>query len=644
MFRKYGLIAFLFLMAIFYCCLISTKEPYRLAFASDRAGNGDIFIVNQWGQQTNLTQSPTGDWNPRWSPNGRLLAFTSHRANQADIWLIAADGSRPINLTNHPAWDYSPAWSPDGVRLVFVSERDGDAELFIQATNSPTATQLTFNTHQDKLPSWSPQGDKIAFAAVANGIEQTYLLDLNNQNTITPLLDTGLNSTDPVWSPTGEQIAFIGWQDSNAINIYTFDLTTRHLQKRYTDTLWIGSLSWSPDGSWLFFTGRQDRNHDLMALNMSTQKVFKLTTHPAWDDFPALHPDSSFKPRSGQILNRPSNLSTGANDSLRSAAGSQFGYGVNLADLSNAYLIQDIHFTALKGYVNWATVEPQPGQYRWVDPDNVLHAAKGAKADVLLRVHGTPEWARPAGAPLSHPPGNLADFARFMKNLVSRYRGRVIAYEIWNEPNLNYEWGYRPPDPTEYTALLKTAYRTIKTYDPDALVISAGLAPTGEGNPPEAMGDLTFIEGMYQAGARGYFDALGAHLYAYGRPPDFDSPTDITFARVVQQRQLMINYNDAETPIWITEMGWSLETHWDLGEYHNQGISQLEQAQYLRRAYQKIEQEWPWIEAAYLFNLDFSAAPWYTASEQMRWYAILNPDRTPRPAYTALREYRTNLP
>jgi hypothetical protein len=89
-------------------------------------------------------------------------------------------------------------------------------------------------------------------------------------------------------------------------------------------------------------------------------------------------------------------------------------------------------------------------------------------------------------------------------------------------------------------------------------------------------------------------------------------------------------------------MGWVLATHWDLGEFHSQGIDQLEQAAALRRAYEKIETEWPWVDAAFLFNLDFSTAPWYPAAEQMRWYAILNPDRTPRPAYTALREYRTD--
>jgi len=610
-------------------CTLPTKPQQKLTFASDRAGNGDIFTLDERGALTNLTNTPNGDWSPKWSPDGAQIVFTSHRDGQSDVWLMNSDGSAPRNLSQNSAWDYSPSWSPDGKQIVFISERDGDAEVFIQATcGSLTATQLTFNEHPDKLPGWSPDGEKIALASIINGREEIYLLNLKTQNSVLPLLPSDLNGTNPVWSPGGEEIAFIGWQNSAAIDIYTLNIETQELQKRYTDTAWIGSLNWSSDGKWLLFTGRKNRNHDLMALNLESGQVSQLTDNPAWDDFPALYG------RMGEWANvefTDNKNSPFANSQIR-----PFVYGVNLADLANAYLIQDIGFNAIKGYVNWATIEATPGEYRWVDPDNVLHAVEGAGADALLRVHGTPEWARPPDTSLGHPAVNLEDFGRFMRELTRRYRGRVIAYEIWNEPNLNYEWGHRNPNPAEYTELLKAAYQAIKAEDPTALVISAGPAPTGDGNPPEALGDLDFVEGMYRAGAKGSFDALGSHIYSRDLPPDFDSPTDITFSRVAKQRQIMLNYDDADTPIWITEMGWSLKTHWDLGEYHNQGVTELEQAQYIQRAYEKIETEWPWVEAAFLFNLDFSLAPWYKAQQQMRWYAALNPDRTPRPAYTAL--------
>ncbi len=635
------------------------KQPSPvLLFASDRAGNGDIFALDARGNLSNLTNTSDGDWSPKWSPDGKQIVFTSHRDGQSDVWLMNSDGSNPRNLSRNPAWDYSPSWSPDGKQIVFISERDGDAEVFIQAVDSPAAVQITFNEHQDKLPAWSPDGEKIALASIINGQEQIYLLDLQAQNAIFPLLPLELNGTNPVWRADGAEIAFVGWQDSRAIDIYTLNPAAKTVEKRYSNTAWIGSLNWSADGQWLLFTGRQNGNHNLMALNLENGQVTQLTNNPAWDDFPALYPGATFdttRLEKGTAFLPPPIPPAGGRADVSPPAGGikggrnvtpsnqsalrqddQFICGVNLADLANAYLIQDIHFSAIKGYVNWATIEATPGAYRWVDPDNVLHAAEGAGAKTLLRVHGTPGWARPPDTSQSHPPVNLDDFDRFMRQLARRYRGRVAAYEIWNEPNLNYEWGYRNPSPAEYTELLKTAYRAIKAEDPAALVVSAGPAPTGDGHPPEALGDLDFIEGMYRAGAKGTFDALGSHIYSSNLPPDFDSPTDITFNRVAKQRQIMLNYNDAATPIWITEMGWNLKTHWDLGEYHNQGVSELEQAQYIQRAYQKIQTNWPWVEAAFLFNLDFSLAPWYKADQQMRWYAVLNPDRTPRPAYTAL--------
>jgi hypothetical protein len=70
-------------------------------------------------------------------------------------------------------------------------------------------------------------------------------------------------------------------------------------------------------------------------------------------------------------------------------------------------------------------------------------------------------------------------------------------------------------------------------------------------------------------------------------------------------------------------------------------VDQAQQAAYLTRTYRKVRAEWPWVDALFLFNLDFSGVPWYPAANPMRWYAILNPDRTPRPAYTDMKAQMT---
>jgi hypothetical protein len=145
------------------------------------------------------------------------------------------------------------------------------------------------------------------------------------------------------------------------------------------------------------------------------------------------------------------------------------------------------------------------------------------------------------------------------------------------------------------------------------------------------------MQQMYNAGAKGYFDAFGSHPYAYGLAPDQSHPDGLSFDRVADQYEVMVANGDADTPIWITEVGWVLQTHWDLGEHASIGVTQAQQAQYMTQAYTMVQTEWPFVQALFLFNLDFSTVPWYPATEPMRWYAILNPDRTPRPAYTSLR-------
>jgi GH35 family endo-1,4-beta-xylanase len=404
------------------------------------------------------------------------------------------------------------------------------------------------------------------------------------------------------------------------------------LELLYQSETRLGTLAWSADGQWLTFTAWETGNHELYAMPSAGGAPVRLTINEAWDDFLVINPTTSF------IAEAPAGVAQAA-PAVPAPTASEFGYGVNMADLSLAYLVNDLGFNWAKGYVNWATVEPEPGQYRWVDPDNVVQAYGDQQLNILLRVHGTPPWARPEDTPLSHPPLDTADFANFMTALAQRYKGQVAAYEIWNEPNLHYEWGNLAPDPVAYTEMLKAAYSAIKKVDPEAMVISGGLATTGDGSLT-AESDLVFLEEMYHAGARGYFDALGSHPYAYGQAPDVSHPDGLSLDRVAAQHELMAANGDGETPIWITELGWVLQTNWDLGEHATIGVTQAQQARYLTEAFAKTRTEWPFIQAVFLFNLDFSTVSWYPAAEPMRWYAILNPDRTPRPAYTTLRQMR----
>jgi polysaccharide biosynthesis protein PslG len=347
-------------------------------------------------------------------------------------------------------------------------------------------------------------------------------------------------------------------------------------------------------------------------------------------------------------------------------AGRHLGYGANIAAADHAADLAAMGFDWAKGFVRWSDAGRGPA-YNWVAVDNQLREFSPRVANVLLRLDGPP----PAG--VGNPPVSAADRAAFQdlaqalaRHVAETWRPqglRRVAYEIWNEPNLDYEWGGKP-DVAQYTALLKAAYQGIKAGDPAAIVVSAGLATTG-GTAAElavarqfygaarVIPDLTFLRGMYEHGARGYLDALGSHPYGGPDAPETAPGAargPIYFRRAEEQRQVMLHYGD-HSPIWATEFGWVLETGYDLGEHEWMEVSESQQAAYLVAAYAYADKHWPWMGPMFLFNLDFATVSWYEPGDPMRWYSITyredpknwqqNPVRY-RAAFFALRDMPKN--
>jgi hypothetical protein len=325
----------------------------------------------------------------------------------------------------------------------------------------------------------------------------------------------------------------------------------------------------------------------------------------------------------------------------------RFSYGASLADVGrNGPLLKGMGFNMVKSYLPWSGAEPSKGAFNWADADNLVHDAERHGLQLVIRVDTPPAWAAPGTG--NRPPTNPGDYADFMGALASHLRGHVVAYELWNEPNLAGEWGGLAPDPERFTRLLQAAYPLVKAADPGALVVSGGLATTGGDGGTTAMDDLRFIERMYQAGAAGSFDALGSHPYGFATAPDSraaDGASD--FQRAADQYAAMVEHGDGDKAIWATEVGWLVDPGaFGQGGYLNdpswagrqwQKVDPATQAQNLVRAYQHAYEKWPWMGAMLLFNLDFSTVTYYSPAEQMRWYAVVNQDGSARPAFDALR-------
>ncbi|MFZ0548863.1 MAG: hypothetical protein WAM60_25660 [Candidatus Promineifilaceae bacterium] len=314
-------------------------------------------------------------------------------------------------------------------------------------------------------------------------------------------------------------------------------------------------------------------------------------------------------------------------------------------------LIQDMKFEWVKQEFAWRDIETiEKGKYDWYRPDLIVDEVEKAGLKLLVRIDRQPFWTQPGEEPMENrPPDDLADFGDFCWALADRYQGRIGAYQVWNEPNLNREWGNQPPNPAEYTELLKVCYEAIKSADPNAIVISAGLAPTGT-QLPDAIPDDDYLQGMYDAGADAYFDVLGLNAPGYKAPPE-TSPDEaavsaeygngrwFAFRHVEDMRQIMVANGDEARQIAILEMGWTTDQSDPNSIYYWHAVTEQEQADYLVRAYEYAAENWqPWI--GLMTTIYIADYIWTPDQNEQWWWAITLPDGTPRPAYEALKVMR----
>ncbi len=323
-------------------------------------------------------------------------------------------------------------------------------------------------------------------------------------------------------------------------------------------------------------------------------------------------------------------------------------------------LVRDAGFGWVKQTFAWRDIEGAgKGQFDWERPDRIVEQVQEQGLKMIVRVDSQPEWAG-GKYPENGPPNNMKDYADFVTALATRYKGRIAAYQIWNEPNLNVpgrsEWGGRPPNPAEYTVMLKTAYNAIKAVDPNALIVSAGLAPTSR-KDDVAMPDLDFLRGMYAAGAKPYFDLLGAHGAGYKVSPDTDpsvvakdpklnnndpSPEDrkriYCFRHVEDIRQVMVENGDANKQVALLEFGWTTDPRPE-SPYNWHAVTDRLQGEYLVAAYEYARKNWsPWIglmSLIYLPNND------WVAEKEEYWWSIIQPaypELKLRPAYVMLKQ------
>jgi hypothetical protein len=174
--------------------------------------------------------------------------------------------------------------------------------------------------------------------------------------------------------------------------------------------------------------------------------------------------------------------------------------------------VADAQFGWQKTLFQWRLIQPSRNTWDWDEADRIVRASKDTGVKIIARLDFQPDWARAAKVH-NGPPDRYEDFYTFVGRLVERYNsssriGRIHAIEIWNEPNIDREWGDARIDQAQaqdYVRLLKGSYEAAKAADPSVVVITAGMSPTCTDNN-NARPDDVYVQWILRrpGGARGW--------------------------------------------------------------------------------------------------------------------------------------------
>lgn len=298
-------------------------------------------------------------------------------------------------------------------------------------------------------------------------------------------------------------------------------------------------------------------------------------------------------------------------------------------------MVREMGAGTIVEFFPWAYYQGADGRIAWDHPDLVVNHARAQGLTIIARLGLTPDWARPPDTPLTYLDADgYAPFAAFAAAFAERYAGAVDYIIVGNEPNLSYEWGYRPATAVDYVNLLAVVYPAVKQANPAMTVLAGALAPTLEpAGSPWGLNDLIFLDEMYAAGAADFFDGLAVHPYGLSFPPEASpEPNVLNFRRVELMREVMVKHGDEATDIFITETGWNDHPRW------TRAVRPAQRIQYTLDAVSYAEDNWPYVQLVGLWAFR-TPGPAYSYAD---YFMLVTPEFVPRPIYNALQAFTGN--
>ena len=259
----------------------------KLAFVSKKQSQADIYTISYDGSEMiKVTSHNSIVIGPRWSPDGKYMAFTSYRDGRPEGYIRNLKNGTDKKVASFEGLNLCGSFSPDGSKLLLTLSKEGNEELYILELDSMKLSRITHNYSIDVSPTWSPDGNKIAFVSNRSGSPQIFVMDTDGNNTRRITFEGNYN-TSPSWSPRSDRIAYEGLINGK-FQIFSIDEEGNNLLQLTFDNAKNEYPSWSPSGRQIVYSSKVNSKNKICIMNANGLNVRVLmesansSLMPAW--------------------------------------------------------------------------------------------------------------------------------------------------------------------------------------------------------------------------------------------------------------------------------------------------------------------------------------------------------------------------
>ncbi len=275
----------------------------RLAVGAAWAGPPRIWMTDERGrnprQLTTDASEAVVHTTPRWSPDGRWIAFRRIEQTKSDLALVEVATQAVTRVTDDGFFDLDPTWTPDGRALVFSSYRSGGLNLWRlplgeEGVADGSAEQLTNGAGPDVRPAVASDGRHIAFSVLPQNADLWRLaVDPASgapSGAPEPLVTTSREDSRGAWSPDSTVLAFNS-DRGGEMNLWLQELSGGPPRQLTRGAGGDYQPNWSPDGATVAFFSARAGNADIWSARVADGSLTQLTQDPALEINPFYSPD-----------------------------------------------------------------------------------------------------------------------------------------------------------------------------------------------------------------------------------------------------------------------------------------------------------------------------------------------------------------